>query len=158
MKEVSISLRYSCTNGSLYRNKTHVWQQNDVSVKKKKSSCKSSLTDWQYHQYLNNSNKNVQGVRTVFTGYVYLSNVFWALQQLDFISESVLKFWRTPPKSNKHQGCLLGSWPEAPVCSWEQRQTLADPLAIWDKEHTNKTWISKQCGKLFDTRGNTVQF
>lgn len=61
-----------------------------------------------------------------------------------------------PPKSNKLQGCRLESWPEAPVCSWEQTRTLGDPSAIWDKEHTDKRWISKQRGELFDTRGNTV--
>lgn len=78
------------------------------------------------------------------------------LQQQDFISESVSEVWRRPPKSNKHQGYPLESWPEAPVCSWEWRQTLRGPSVIWDKEHTNKAWIYKQCGKLFDTRGNTA--
>lgn len=42
---------------------------------------------------------------------------FWALQKLHFaVSLEVLK---EAPKSNKHQGSPLGSWPEAPVCSWE---------------------------------------
>lgn len=68
-------------------------------------------------------------------------------RQLDIISEWVLKVWERPPKSNKHQGRPAGSWPEAPVCSWEWRQTLDDPSAIWDKEHTNKALIQKACGR-----------
>lgn len=82
------------------------------------------------------SKAHVQDVCTVFT---LMCIVFMVCDS--FTLELVLKFWRRPPKSNKHQGCPLGSWPEAPVCSWEWRQTLADPSAIWDKENTNKAWL-----------------
>lgn len=98
------------------------------------------------------SNLNTRCLRG---GFIYAPLQHW---RLDIISEWLLKVWERPPKSNKHQGRPPGSWPEAPVCSWEWRQTLDDPSAIWDREHTNKALIPKACGKLFDTRGNTAVF
>lgn len=87
-------------------------------------------------------------------------DVTWMIFGLckSFTSQSVWKFWRRPPKSNKHQGSPRGSWPEAPVCSWEWRQTLDDPSAICDKGSTNKARLQNHFGELFDIRGNTVHF
>lgn len=98
------------------------------------------------------SNLNTRCLRG---GFVYALLQHW---RLDIISEWLLKVWERPPKSNKHQGRPPGSWPEAPVCSWEWRQTLDDPSAIWDREHTNKALIQKGCGILCDTKGNTALF
>lgn len=80
IKEVSISLRYNCTNGYLYRQKTHVWQQTDMSVIKQLQEF--DLKAWQYHQYLNNLNQNIHSACTVFNVYVYISSYLTFLGSL----------------------------------------------------------------------------